>query len=245
MAKKRSWDGLLDLDDCRRDRTPQELLDWTETKIEELGKTPDGKYALRLRRGLPKRLVEEIYPLALLATSLFGNRTDVVCRPSMGYENFDAEIIDSGTSPPTVIRIEVTVTDYDEDMSWRMEYLQKHGFVPFGGPVHRPQKGEPRSSVKVDWGEADDVKDVVNRRLQGIKQAVMRKSSKKYDPGTSLLVWFNAFPWFQKEPFQMQLLEFVRSAVLPLATPFSDLYLVGGTDTVLAFSRSEIDAALM
>ena len=50
------------IEELAKARTPLALISWVEAKIDETGSTPDGEDTLRLRKGLAKQLVEEVYP---------------------------------------------------------------------------------------------------------------------------------------------------------------------------------------
>lgn len=86
-------------------RPPAELLPWVEAKIEEIAHEPGGIDALRMRHGLCKVLVEEVYALSIWARHRFSSGDDVTIKPVLGNQNFDALVLDSGPTPPNANQV--------------------------------------------------------------------------------------------------------------------------------------------
>lgn len=104
-------------------RTPQELIEWVKRKIEEIDRQEGGKKARRMREGLCKVLMEEIYPLSIFAGLEFGDRSNVTLQPVIGDQNYDAVITDYAFSPPHESKLEITLAD---DKGYlKREMLQK------------------------------------------------------------------------------------------------------------------------
>lgn len=59
----------LSVEELTRPRTASVLSEWAAATIERIGSTDAGKTEIRMRRGLAKQLVEEIYPLAVVGYS--------------------------------------------------------------------------------------------------------------------------------------------------------------------------------
>ena len=51
----------IGIEELTKGRTPSELLDWVESKLDQIGSADDGERALRLGEGLAKQLVEARY----------------------------------------------------------------------------------------------------------------------------------------------------------------------------------------
>jgi hypothetical protein len=81
-------------------RTPQELVEWVENKIEEIARQEGGKKAIRKREGCCKKLMEEIYPLSIFAGFQFGDKSNIMLQPVIGSQNYDAVITNYAFSPP-------------------------------------------------------------------------------------------------------------------------------------------------
>ena len=55
----------ISIEELTKKRTPSELLSWVKRKMDQIESTDEGERVLRLREGLAKQLMEEVYPLAI------------------------------------------------------------------------------------------------------------------------------------------------------------------------------------
>ena len=175
-------------EELRRERTPFELLSWVEDKLASFN--DDGVRALRLRIGLMKPLVEEVYPMAVYACKKYGNTDLVKIRPAIGSQNYDAIVTDNSRSPASVSYLEVTQAHEGEERHLRNVYLNEHGFVPGHGPIKKAGTKKRGMSISADF-KAESVPEMASRELGKVLSAVKRKERKEYPPDTSLIVWFD------------------------------------------------------
>jgi len=97
---------ILNRADMEISRTPRELCEWLDSKAEELSKTKDGKAYARSGALLPKKLWEEVRPLALFALCRYGDK-GVTCTPNLTNDNYDGKI-EFSESSASAVYIEVT-----------------------------------------------------------------------------------------------------------------------------------------
>jgi hypothetical protein len=81
-------------------RTAGEFFVWVEEKIAAIGSSQQGLTALRLRIGLAKQLMEELFPLAIFVQEKYGNSGSVWIEPVIRDQNFDAILRGNGPSNP-------------------------------------------------------------------------------------------------------------------------------------------------
>ena len=136
-------------EELTRERTPSELLSWVEDKIASFDN--EGVRALRLRIGLMKPLVEEVYPMAVYACKKYGKTDLVKIRPAIGSQNYDAIVTDNSRSPASVGYLEVTQAHEGEERHLRNVYLNEHGFVPGHGPIKKAGTKKTGMSISADF----------------------------------------------------------------------------------------------
>lgn len=157
-------------------RTPSELWDWLIRKVEQICATQEGLKDFRLQKGLLKKLPEEIAPLAIFGKHKYRSTDQVLLRPVIGSQNYDAEIIDKRIEPPDKCYIEITQAHEGEDDYFRRCELLNKGFVFSNAPVEEGVKNE----------------------LTRIVCAAKRKAGKDYPTNTSLII-FSTIPRFLKK----------------------------------------------
>jgi hypothetical protein len=176
---------IITEDEITTERTPQELIEWVETKINKA----DEK-SIRLRQGLAKQLVEEVYPLAIFAFKKYGKTKLVHIKPVIGNQNYDAILTDNSYSPASVSYVEVTQAHEGEAEYLRAVHLQEHGCVPGTGTVKKD--GTKKTGLRVSvQAEAISVDSVAESELQKIIDAIGRKEGKSYPTNTCLIVKFD------------------------------------------------------
>ena len=155
---------LLNEDQLQKPRTLVELCSFIAEVRNVSALSVDGWHHGMLRKGLFKQLVGEIIPVKDYAQSQYAGR-DVLIKPVIGNQGYDAEILDS--SSQLIERIEVT-SPHDGDFESNDTKLAiERGF----GKVRVYRPGE----------------DVTNiARL--ILDAVKKKSKKDYSDSTLLIV---------------------------------------------------------
>ncbi|HEX3357698.1 MAG TPA: hypothetical protein VHS31_12075 [Tepidisphaeraceae bacterium] len=172
--------------ECQVERTPLQLKRWADEQLKQIGSTQVGKSAIRLRRGIAKQFIEEVYPLGLWASRVYGDRQDIRCKPVLGNQSYDAVITDCATTPHREFRIEITQAMEGYDDHLRMEYMERHGGVSMIG---KPQRSGTRADRKIDVPfEAAGHGTLIGRAEEQVRSALANKAVKAYAPNTSLLV---------------------------------------------------------
>jgi hypothetical protein len=212
-------------------RTPLELRDWQIQKVKDICSTKEGLKAFRLQNDeekLIKKLNEEIAPLAIFGMQKYGNTDQVLLKPVIGNQNYDAKVIDKRTESATEAYVEITQAHEGEDDYWRRCELYKNGYVFSNAPVIKKGKGKSRKvSIPPD---ATPVEEGVKNELNRIVAAAKRKAGKDYPTDTSLIIIFNDAEISEE---RLNLLncptldDFVKNELMNLDLRFTTLYLVG------------------
>lgn len=218
-------------DDLIIERTPQELINWFDYKLNEIQQQEGGKKALRMREGLCKKMLEELYPLRLLAEFQFANKNDIRLQLVIGNQNYDALIIDHPFSPARKNKLEITQAHEGENHFLRRLMIQEKGWAPLSGQVIK--RGTQNTGISVDAPLiVRDVEDSLNTQKNLIGKALERKAKKKYDPNTSLLIMFDDLIASHVPDVKEILYQFIQSELEFKAATFSTLYLVGSSGKV-------------
>ena len=218
-------------EEIEKQRTPSELWDWLIQKVNQICSTDEGRRAFRLQNDkekLIKKLVEEVAPLAIFGNRKFGDTDQVLLQPVIGNQNYDAKVIDKRTEPASETYIEITQAHEGQDDYWRRCELLQKGIVFSNAPVIKTGKGKNRL-VSIP-PEATSVEERVKNELDRILDAANRKAGKDYPANTSLIIFFDDTPPFEKA---LKLINnttidsFVKKEIMNLGLRFSQLYLVG------------------
>jgi hypothetical protein len=214
---------MLTKTDIERPRTQQELRAWVDDLHRKFGQTPEGKQAIRLNQGdFIKKFKEEIWPLALFADAFYKGSTDVLFKPVMGNQSYDALVL-KRPSLEVLHYLQITQSFDGKQNYRRMLHLQEHGRAPQTSP--ELPKNPKAKHVDETWPEAVRHEDVLRQTLQRILEAVQRKSVMRYEPKTSLIVEFED-TYIQSAADRDALDQFARSELLSAASNFDTLYLV-------------------
>lgn len=206
------------------ERAPGELTDWVAWKFREIAQRAGGKEAVRMRQGLCKQLVEEVYPLSIFACLRFGVSENVTLQPIIGNQNYDALVIDHSSSPPRTSKLEITQAHEGEPEYLRRLMLQEQRWAPASGQIEK--SGTKNTGIKLTTNlVAKRVEDLLNEQIVLIRDALDRKLSKKYESDTSLLIMFEDVVAFDEEDQRQELYRVVRDELGPKAEPFVALYL--------------------
>ncbi|AGG08567.1 hypothetical protein btf_1503 [Dehalococcoides mccartyi BTF08] len=145
--------------ELEKERTPSELWNWVKQKNDQIYDASDeGRKALRLHNGRTKQLMEEIYPLGIWAERKFGNTDQILLKPVIGSQNYDAIVIDKRTEPSTETYIEITQAHEGGNDYWRRCQLLNKGYVFSNAPVIKSGKGKnlqvsiPETATPVEAG---------------------------------------------------------------------------------------------
>jgi hypothetical protein len=217
--------------DLERPRTQAELRAWVDDLHRKFGETQEGKRAVRLNDGdYVKRFNEEIRPLALFADAFYKGRADVLFKPVIDGQSFDALILEAA-SLRVQHHLQITQSFDGYQNRLRMLHLVQHGRAPLTGVGLKKDKATGR--VAETWSEAVAPDVALAQTLANIREAVRLKSQMRYESDTSLIVEFE-MNHIDPGSCQRALDEFARSTLVPAAADFAALYLVSDRER-LAF----------
>ncbi|MBI4607765.1 MAG: hypothetical protein HY726_02000 [Candidatus Rokubacteria bacterium] len=229
----------LNTTDLERPRTQTELRAWVDDLHRKFGQTQEGKRAVRLNRGdLVKRFKEEIWPLALFADAFYNGRGDVLFKPVIGNQSYDALILEA-SAHKVLHHLQITQSFDGYQNYLRMLHLVEHGRAPVTSAMLQRDKASGR--VPETWPEAVPHDQVLARTFVAIHEAVRRKSQMRYESDTSLIVEFED-NHIHSESDRSALDSFARSTVVPAAAHVAALYLVSDRER-LAFKYESGAAA--
>ncbi len=215
-------------DEIEKERTPSELWDWLIRKVEQTCSTEEGLEAFRLQKGLLKKLPEEIAPLAIFGKQKYGTTDQVLLKPVIGSQSYDAEIIDKRIEPPDKCYIEITQAHEGKDAYFRRRELLEKGFVFSKAPVITTGRGKNRRTSIPP--QATSVEEGVKNELNRIADAAKRKAGKDYRSNTFLLIAFDDTTLSEERLKNLGypgIDDFIRREISDLDLRFSHLYLVG------------------
>lgn len=158
---------FVNKDDLERERTPFELWGWLVETVNQICSNPEGRRAFRLQNDkekLLKKLSEEIAPLAIFGKHKFGDTDQVLLKPVIGNQNYDAKIIDKRIVSASETYVEITQAHEGEDDYLRRCELLKEGIVFSRAPVVKFGKGKDRR-ISIP-AEATDVEEDVRNELK-------------------------------------------------------------------------------
>jgi len=198
-------------------RTPQQLQEWVDWVLEEMTRPQYKEYCL-LRVGLSQQFYDEIYPLNYLIQNLFANREDVICRPKIGSQPYDAILKISGQRERYV---EVTFYHDGSQDNLDMKYLISNGNVTFG-ETKRNNQGELENEMTSRL--ASERRD---HTLNFIKEALISKSGRGYGSDYILIIAFDDHISFGNEENRRILSDFAERELDCSTSEFEAVYLVG------------------
>jgi hypothetical protein len=205
--------------------TAADYLDWVRELIAQIKLEPDGLERIRLRIGLAKELMNEAFPIGLLAARYFERSERVSLSLKVGSQNFDAEVVDNRNQGSAVRYIEVTNADDGEDDYLRMRVLHERGEVSGLGSVTKT--GTRRTGLTINVArEMVSQADVLQQERNRLSRAIERKLGKPYPPNTLLLLAFEDTMAFDRRE-NIASLESVLTEYLPRLQAFHSVAIVG------------------
>jgi hypothetical protein len=220
-------------EEITKKRTPFELWDWIILEVNQICSTNKGLRDFRLQKGLLKQLVEEITPLAKFGKHKYGDTGQVLLQPVIGNQDYDAIVTDLRTEPASEAFIEITQAHEGENDYWRRCELLYKGCVSSNAPVIKKNEGK-KFTITIP-NEATSVQGRLENTLNRIVDAAKRKASKDYPASTSLIIFFDDTPPFEKalKVIKHTTLDgFIKKEIMNLDLRFSHLYLVGETEQI-------------
>jgi hypothetical protein len=222
---------LLTVAELITPKTPAELACWVDEKIHLFADCPEAEEWVLLRQGLAKQFYEEVYPLSLFATHLYAGRSDIQCIPNLDNRDFDAVILDYSTSPPAVLKVEITSAIDGHSQHLRMKYFMQHRYVNAVGEVSHTGTKNRGHGIHIE-DEAFAHTDIVERTCSLIRAAIERKSilpeaPQKYGQGHVLLVAFSEWYVVRSAQDISAIKDCVEKHLLTHPLNFAALYVVG------------------
>jgi len=225
----------ISVEELTKERTPSELLSWVKWKMDQIASTDEGERAVRLREGLAKQLMEEVYPLAIFGWRKFGNTDQILMQPIIGNQSYDAVVTNLRSEPASQSYVEVTQSHEGENDYLRRLVLQQQGFTFGHSPVIK--KGTKKTGLQVSIPpKVVSPHEVADDELRRILDAAERKAAKDYPMNTSLIIVFHDDWFFRRAVDDANLDAFVKEHILKLDLRFSTLYLVGWESVFREFS---------
>lgn len=207
-------------------RKAHEIRKWVEKKIRTIGSTKEGRRAIRFRKGLLKKLIEESSPLGIFCDRYFKDRDDVTLVHNIGSQNYDAKITSEAANDIPFRYLEITQAHEGEDFYLRMLKLDKDGCVNALGSVTK--KGTKNTGIIVEVSdEAVEHGVVLDRELHRIKEAARRKSKKRYPSATALIIVCEDSIVFEDKGDLDALFVFMQDEVLPMLGNVDKVFLIG------------------
>ncbi len=219
-------------EELTKERTPKEIIDFYNAKIYEISKQEDGTSTLRMKKGNCKKLIEELRPLRDLAELKYSDRNDIKLQLIIGEQNYDALITDYRYSPPSKSKLEITLAHEGEQEHLRTLHLEEHGYapLPLTGTIKKKgtkNKNEGKRTETVS-NRVGSYQKEINRLKKLIGEAFKKKSQKKYESNTSLLVFCGTVyiesNW--KNKMKKDIKNFIKSEVEILKPQFKQLYFI-------------------
>lgn len=185
-----SLEKKLSIEDFSLKRSPKNLLCWSLNQFEKIKTKSEKDYFLK-RKGLTKVLIEEIYPLALFCSSYY-QENEVLIKPNIGNENFDAIVFKNTLKEKILEKIEITQAIDGYEDSLKRELLLMGKPAPFSGIFEVKRMGNNRV-IEATLG-GGSIYPLISKICSLSSNAIKRKMKKDYDKGTILLVVVNSLP---------------------------------------------------
>ena len=196
------------------ERNSSNLVDWVQKKLQEISSQQDGRYALRNRKGLCKKFIEEIYPLSILASFEFPDRDDITFISVLGNQNYDALINYNFSNYKFSVILEITQAQGNNDYL-RSEMINTYGRCPLNSKINIKNAGTQNTGRKLEKESQKiivrDVQDSLNDQIQLIDKALDRKFQKTYEKNTALLIMFDDLITSYLDESEKKLQNFINS----------------------------------
>lgn len=202
-----------------------DYLGWIRSLVAQVKKEPDGLARIRLRIGLAKELMNEAFPIGLLAATFFGASDQVHLALKVGNQPYDATVSDLRPDGTAIQYIEVTVAGEGEGDYLRMLTLQERGHVSGLGRVTKSGTKKTGLNISIESAMVSQA-EVLDRERNRIADAIERKLTKSYPPNTLLLVAFDDTMAFDR-PDNISNIDATVFAFLPRLKSFHSVALVG------------------
>lgn len=217
---------ILIRSDMEMSRSPQELCNWVDAKAAELAETKEGKLYARSGSTLPKKLWEEIRPLALFALIRYGDK-GVRCTPNLTNDNYDGKIEFAESSVPTIF-VEITYAKDGHDERLRLQVLNQKGSVNALAKINVSGTKASGQTIYVA-NEAVNHAEVREAALNLVKERIEGKSNKQYGQNFVLVVVVDDYLPFRTDEDKEVLISSSRHYVSGLNLNVGAVYLLGSS----------------
>lgn len=218
--------SLITSDEIGVARYPSEYINWFESYLEKTRTNKSFRKRIIKRNGIFKEVYEEVFPIYRLLQKFGLEWSDCRFRNVIGSQNYDVDITGEGDQPFDFI--EVTVADATHKEQLRMDYFAEHGTVSFTGDVS--WTGTRKTGHDIQISEDMSLhRDLNNKKLTGITDAIAKKSKKEYRDNTALLVYFDDYTAFSDEHDEEQFKTFFERLDDCWQSKFSELFIIGAS----------------
>lgn len=212
-------------------RTKAEFINWVNKKFEEIGKTDEGKSAVRFRKGLLQELVCEAYALSLLLPYLEDDLSTYEC--IIGNQNYDI-LIEKDIDGFKNEKLEITEAHEGEIEHHRMILLTEKGHVSTFGGIKKSGTKRTGMTLEEDEPTAHSLKDLFQKDIELIKNAFNKKLKKSYDENTSLLIMCRDTTFWDDDLDLITRLEnFIETEICAKNDKFKEIYVLGWSGKIL------------
>ena len=223
---------FLSAEEMTKRRTPRELNDWVPTIFDRFLESNEAKAYLRLKKGLSKQFLEEVWPLALLAKQLFGDSDQIICEPVPGNQKYDALIEDRRSDTPIQIKVEFTIAVDGYDDHLRMKVLNDKGSANAYGDIS--VSGTKHTGHKIDIDRSGrDRDELTSNAVRLLVEALRGKADRPYGLSHWLCVKFDDWIWVPNKNDAEQIRASVSSAKRALNLDFAKVFIVGSSGKLL------------
>lgn len=227
--------SVLTQQELEMPRSSADMLVWVDA-VHARFNTQQLKAQARGGKHFADELIHEARPMALFAYRYFGASSQVIITHVIGNQNYDGVVEDRRERPEAIRYLEVTTTLKTYQESLRMEVLSKVGSVAAYGPVVAEGSRHQRISIKAP-GIAREHHDIRADHLRLVQEVVERKSRKKYEPNTALIVAVDDSVPFSQKADVAALHELATETLVPtlIGADFSLLALEGSNGLHLCY----------
>ena len=228
---------ILNATDMEQSRTPCELSDWVDAKAAEFSSTQEAKEHARSGARLPKKLWEEIRPMALFARCRYGDN-GVRCTPSLSNDNYDGKI-DFSEPGATPVYVEITYAKDGHDERRRLKVLSESGSVNALGKITVSGTKKSGQTVCVE-NEAVDDTEVRDTALHLVAERLRGKSNKDYGKNHILVVVVDDYLPFRTDEDKAILMTRIRDELPKLRMNVGAVYVLGSSGAYCERAAGEI-----
>jgi hypothetical protein len=229
--------NILNATDMEQSRTPRELCDWVDAKAAEFSSTQEAKKYARSGARLPKKLWEEIRPLAHFARCRYGDN-GVRCTPNLSNDNYDGRI-DFAVPSTTSVYVEITYAKDGYDERLRLKVLSESGSVNALGKITVSGTKKSGQTICVE-NEAVDHTAVRDTALYLVKERLRGKSSKDYGKNHILVIVVDDYLPFRTDEDKAILMTRIRDELSTLRMNVGAVYVLGSSGTYCEQAAGEI-----